>query len=315
MINLNDIANAIKQPHSLEEDGLEKMLDYANKYPFSHVFSLLYLKGLSNSSDIRFEEELQKHSYRITDRTRLYQLVFDNTHVSIETKTLPAEEIVTEEIATETSNETSELISLDIEEQAIVEIENSTNEDSTIETISEEKVVDPLEKNILEHVISSNYRLSELNEVEKIALEEKNISKEIEKENLPEIKPVEISIDTKQSFNSWLTSNKNYEEKENNDKSTIEVIARGTDDSKENNSLFGEVKKEKKEFFSPTQKAKESLQEDSLPVSETLAKIYALQGNFPKAITAYMQLSLKYPEKKIFFAIRIKELEKKLNHK
>jgi hypothetical protein len=50
-----------------------------------------------------------------------------------------------------------------------------------------------------------------------------------------------------------------------------------------------------------------------MPVSETLAKIFALQGNFPKAIFAYQQLILINPEKKIFFASQIVELQKKLN--
>jgi hypothetical protein len=71
--------------------------------------------------------------------------------------------------------------------------------------------------------------------------------------------------------------------------------------------------KPKTEFFSPVKKAKESLEISTMPVSETLAKIFALQGNFPKAIFAYEQLCLINPEKKIFFASRIEELKKKLN--
>ena len=69
----------------------------------------------------------------------------------------------------------------------------------------------------------------------------------------------------------------------------------------------------KTEFYSPLKKAKSSLDETSLPVSETLAKIFAAQGNFPKAIYAYQQLILIYPEKKIFFVTQIEELTNKLN--
>ena len=174
---------------------------------------------------------------------------------------------------------------------------------------------DSVDESILQYAISANYQLNELNEEEKNSLEEKNISKEIKKGNISEIKPIEIEINTKQSFNSWLITNRNYTESENISKQVINSIVSDSDPFKGQNLTNEGERKEKKAFFSPTQKAKESLQEDTIPVSETLAKIYALQGNFPKAISAYHQLSLNYPEKKIFFAIRIKELEKKLNTK
>lgn len=44
-------------------------------------------------------------------------------------------------------------------------------------------------------------------------------------------------------------------------------------------------------------------------ITETLAKIYVQQKNYEKALEAYQKLSLKYPEKSIYFASRIKEIE------
>jgi hypothetical protein len=85
----------------------------------------------------------------------------------------------------------------------------------------------------------------------------------------------------------------------------------------ENNSSYEvsyiEFEKPKKEFFSPIKKAKESLNEETLPVSETLAKIYQAQGNISKAIYVYQQLSLIIPEKKSYFVSQIKSLKKKIN--
>lgn len=69
------------------------------------------------------------------------------------------------------------------------------------------------------------------------------------------------------------------------------------------------ISKPKTAFFSPTKKAKESLEESPDLVTETLAKIYVLQKNYAKAIQAYEQLSLVYPEKKVFFATQIKKIK------
>jgi hypothetical protein len=67
--------------------------------------------------------------------------------------------------------------------------------------------------------------------------------------------------------------------------------------------------KEEPKFFTPDTKAKESLIENEHLVTETLAKIYALQGSVNKAVRAYEILSLKFPQKSAYFASLIQKLK------
>lgn len=60
-------------------------------------------------------------------------------------------------------------------------------------------------------------------------------------------------------------------------------------------------------------KARKSSEDQFTLVTETLARIYAEQGLYPKAIEVYRKLILKIPEKNSYFATQIRELEKKIN--
>ena len=71
----------------------------------------------------------------------------------------------------------------------------------------------------------------------------------------------------------------------------------------------------KKEFFSPVNMARKSVEEDAEIVSETLANLYVQQGHYTKAIKAFEQLSLKFPKKNVYFSARIKEIEELKKHK
>ena len=74
-----------------------------------------------------------------------------------------------------------------------------------------------------------------------------------------------------------------------------------------------QIKPPKPENLTMENKAKKSAEDPNDLVSETLASIYTDQMLFHKAIDTYKKLSLKFPEKRAYFADQILELEKKIN--
>ena len=258
--------------YKFEDSSVFKEL--MNLYPWCSTFTVVYLKSLSLTNDMRFQKELEKYAIQLNSREVIYELLHNFT---------PDNDTVeyTEEVDTNKSNTNSDSKDEEPQEALTVSKDDGLNDD------------DELEKLIVSNVISDNI----VNEIQETKAESKK-SEEIEVHSVSNatdiLEDVENDFDdSPKSFNDWLRQGE-----------------KNTDAQAKKEYLTFE--KPKINFFNPQSSAKKSITKNNLPVSETLAKVFESQGNYLLAISTYEQLILIFPEKKIFFADQIEKIKSKI---
>jgi tetratricopeptide (TPR) repeat protein len=337
-MNTAEIGAAIKNPHTLNREHVADLQVLCEKHPYSGVLHLLYLKALSNSKSVDFEDKLKAFAIKIPDRQVLFQLIHDDEDahntaaksdevVEHKTEALILENELIAPVIDEPVSEVQisqkeeiqpekEPVS-DFQEEIIPDIQEKIEDEirEENEIPKAEAIVDKneefIDNNIIFEGFSTPLEVSE-NEIENES--ENEIENKSQNENENAVKQARsfydwLEVKSQAKTNDFIQHAPQKEDEKPSSFESKEKVNALLDKFIENEPR---ISKPKAEFFSPTKSAKESLSEDGIPVSETLAKIYELQGNYPKAIAIYEKLIALIPNKSTYFATQIEKIKNHL---
>ena len=309
-----EFINYIKNPNSLEKNSVKELQKLVNDFPYFQSAHLLLSLASKKWDASVYQKSLKKTAIVVTNRSHLFNLIqqFEISNTVIEDS--DHQKLVVEEVL-EPIDSTKELNILKATELLI---ENSDSEITETEFQQKTKpnAEEVLENEIAKQVVSAivekqMFNLSDTQLVFNQNKEPENFTdwlrliqksnKQLSAENI-----LDINTDNNTDIKTRLEKGKiiTQESALNKKLKNLALIDKIIEKSP------GQIKiKDDQKFYSPEQNAKESLLENEHLVSETLAKIYALQGSVNKAVRAYEILSLKFPQKSAYFASLIQKLK------
>jgi len=335
--------HTLKNPTLLDDSNVVELEKIVNEFPFFETAHLLYTKGLQKQNSLLYSKQLRKTAIIANSRILLHELLHKKEISEVaESKVLIIEEIVKTEILKEKTNVIDEKtiisnVTATDNEIKVVYINSIPSDKITKidEVITEQKNngIKSTDIEILQEIENktepTQFDIDKLNKTIEQEISRGIIQSFVESDILktPELNKIEKMEPV--SFTDWLRKIKK-------ESATIQKIEQKTEENpskivqneyktEEKSSIFnqnrqlidriiesdpGRLKLGTNKFFTPNADAKQSLLENEHLVTETLAKIYALQGNTNKAIRAYEILSLKFPQKSVYFTTLIQNLKK-----
>lgn len=264
----------LNDPTTMDADSIPQLREVIKRYPYFTAAQVMLAKNLRSENHIDQLNQLQLAAVMAPDR----KVFHDYLNNKIQVRPVPVEEL------------------------KVVE----TDVQADTESVEKEEVVEP---RFPDELIPAPV-IYQLETAVPLPIETPKPPNHEEEEEA--VEPDELS------FSEWLsfTDSGNVEPEKNGpakpvvpagqNLSGIEIIDHFL-------SQAEELPKKRVEFFDPRKAAAKADQDDFTVVSETLADIYFQQEKYELAKQAYQALSLKYPEKSVYFAARLKESNEKLN--
>lgn len=335
----------MRHPEKIRTDDLREIQTLVERYPFFQAARILYLKALYLQGGPKFKNELRNSTVHIIDHKQLFrylnnQLELEATGCPTANTSNPLSEIVDSRIKEihghlEVSSfgvpAFSENARTETEEEEIIQlnIAPATQKPAISKRLSYTR---PPVSNT--EVISNPIPLGDIPGM----VDDYNPEKETIRQGDPHTKPspvsvfsLDIDLDEESSpitespepslpVTSPEIFNIPYQFKETIEEKEAEKPQRKTRKKKDElieRFIQSEPAMPKINTATADNRdlSKENPYSQEELFSETLAKIYVKQHLYDKAIATYIKLSLKYPEKSVYFANRIEKIKENINNK
>jgi hypothetical protein len=301
-MNRNDFLRMIETSGPADRQTIVEVNELISVFPYFQSAYLLLLKGLQNTSDVKFENQLRSCAMHIADREVLYYFlerqkeVIKEPKITVAAPELPVTETGgdTQQTVIETAKNSQDLIN-EIEKDSQTEAAGGKEREHPV-MISTESGFDGSDTTILvideesgfieERIVymDPGFSIPELTELLELETDEATMPGQSENNGQPqEPAPSKKQLQS-ELIDKFIFANPRIEPVREKSDKPIEDIS------------------------------KPFVEEHGSFVTETLAKIYVNQGYYSRAIDIYEKLSLKFPEKSSYFASQIekvKELIKK----
>ena len=288
----------IGDPSGVNESTLTGLQDLVVQYPFFQAARLLLLKNLQVLDNVLYEPELKRSAMFISDRTRLFDLI----RGVYPEKQMPAEQ-KTEDVAV--------LEEQDKKEEKASSVAVTGKVESVNEYFGVDDVTETLQGGKVGFTFSPGSDGDRHGVPEEFMFDYEKSDGGYSLSMYDEEPEQETGS---HSFEDWLSlvNNNMADENESADSKTpdkknktIDVIDRFLS----NRDKKIKPRTDKADTASRKIEEPSSFDVDEL-MTETLAKIYIKQGHYFKALNIFEKLSLKYPEKSVYFAQQIENVKK-----
>lgn len=300
--------NALKS-QSFNEINEAELNNLIQEFPYCANFKSVITKIYHQQNDHKKQGAIKNAAFSVTNRQAFFQFLFAETlketlkkvEQQIDDSNLGLSEQIQEKF------ENQKPFSSDVIEEKDPPSSNIINPENTVKKniLTAEENIE--QKSTEKEIIQDDEKAQMLAQLEKQIIStavSSSVLKEVEEPFIEDAEQLEENLDSKKeknTFSGWLKSLQS-EANENHKKKNRALIEKFI-------QTDPQITPKQTAFFSVAEQAKISLAENEDFVTETLAKIYAQQGNNQKAIKAYEILMVKNPKKKTLFAARIKELK------